>query len=67
MLGNMRDHTKLRAFEVTDQLAVLVYEHSRDFPRSELAHRLGFLSDESCAAVKLQHRRLRLAIGTLGG
>jgi len=31
----MRDHSKLRAFELADQLAVLVYEHSRDFPRPE--------------------------------
>ncbi len=31
----MRDHSKLCAFELADQLTVLVYTHSRDFPRSE--------------------------------
>jgi len=31
MLSLMRDHHKLRAFEIADQLAVAVYEHSRDF------------------------------------
>jgi four helix bundle protein len=35
ILNAMRDHSKLRAFELADQLAVLVYEHSRDFPRPE--------------------------------
>jgi len=35
ILNAMRDHSKLRTFELADQLAVLVYEHSRDFPRSE--------------------------------
>jgi len=35
MLSLMRDHHKLLAFEIVDQLAVTVYEHSRDFPRSE--------------------------------
>ena len=32
----MRDHKKLRAFELADELAVLVYRHTRDFPREEL-------------------------------
>ena len=31
----MRDHTKLRAFELADQLAVLVYKHTKGFPREE--------------------------------
>jgi len=31
----MRDHTKLRAFELADQLAVAVYKATRDFPREE--------------------------------
>ena len=31
----MRDHTKLRAFELADELALLVYQHSREFPREE--------------------------------
>jgi len=31
----MRDHTKLRAFELADQLAILVYQHTGSFPTSE--------------------------------
>jgi len=32
----MRDHTKLRAFELADDLAVLVYQATVKFPREEL-------------------------------
>ena len=32
----MRDHTKLRAFELADQLAVMAYKQTRGFPREEL-------------------------------
>lgn len=32
----MRDHTKLKAFELADRLALAVYEHTRDFPRAEM-------------------------------
>jgi len=32
----MKDHKKLRAFELADELAVLVYELTRKFPREEL-------------------------------
>ncbi len=31
----MRDHRNLRAFVVADQLALSVYESTRDFPRKE--------------------------------
>jgi len=31
----MRDHTKLRAFELADQLAVAAYELTRLFPKDE--------------------------------
>lgn len=31
----MRDHTKLRAFELADELAILVYEGTAQFPREE--------------------------------
>jgi len=31
----MRDHTKLRAFELADQLALVVYEAIRGFPKEE--------------------------------
>jgi len=31
----MRDHTKLRAFELADEVAVLVYRVTREFPGNE--------------------------------
>lgn len=32
----MRDHTKLRAFVLADEMAVLIYEMTRRFPREEM-------------------------------
>ena len=32
----MHDHTKLRAFELADEVAVLVYRITAEFPREEL-------------------------------
>jgi len=32
----MRDHRKLRAFELADELALVVYEITRDFPKNEI-------------------------------
>ncbi len=32
----MRDHTKLRAFELADENTILVYQLTRKFPREEL-------------------------------
>ena len=32
----MRDHTKLRAFELADELAVLIYRVTARFPREEI-------------------------------
>lgn len=31
----MRDHTKLRAFDLADEVAVLIYRITRNFPREE--------------------------------
>ena len=31
----MRDHTKLKAFELADRLALAVYKHTRGFPKEE--------------------------------
>ena len=31
----MRDHRKLRAFELADRLAIAIYQHTRAFPREE--------------------------------
>ena len=32
----MRDHTKFRAFELADEVALLVYKFTRSFPQEEL-------------------------------
>lgn len=44
----MRDHSKLRAFELADELALLVYEATRGFPRDE---QFGLTSQMRRAAV----------------
>ena len=44
----MRDHKKLRAFELADQLALVIYEVSRSFPADE---RFGLTSQIRRAAV----------------
>ena len=44
----MRDHTKLRAFELADQLALAVYEATRSFPKDE---QFGLTSQMRRAAV----------------
>ena len=31
----MRDHTKLRAFELADEVAILIYRATMEFPREE--------------------------------
>jgi len=32
----MRDHTKLKAFELADTLALLIYRVTKDFPKEEI-------------------------------
>ena len=32
----MRDHTKLRAFELANELAIMIYRITRDFPKEEI-------------------------------
>ncbi|MFH0788520.1 MAG: hypothetical protein V2B13_13030 [Pseudomonadota bacterium] len=32
----MRDHTKLRAFELADEVAVLIYRTTKGFPKEEI-------------------------------
>ena len=46
----MRDHTKLRAFELADPLAVAIYQSTRSFPREE---RFGLTSQLRRAAVSI--------------
>ena len=46
----MRDHTKLRAFELADEVALLTYRHTADFPKAE---RFGLTSQMRRAAVSI--------------
>ncbi|MCD4716464.1 MAG: four helix bundle protein [Desulfobacterales bacterium] len=46
----MRDHTKLRAFELADEVAVLIYRVTAKFPREEL---YGLVSQMRRAAISV--------------
>lgn len=46
----MRDHTKLRAFELADQVALLTYKHTSNFPSHE---QFGLTSQMRRAAVSV--------------
>lgn len=46
----MRDHTKLRAFELADEVAMLVYKETRKFPKEEI---YGLTSQMRRAAVSV--------------
>jgi len=46
----MRDHTKLRAFELADEMAVFIYQATRRFPKDEI---YGLTSQMRRAAVSV--------------
>ena len=46
----MRDHTKLRAFELDDEAALLIYRVTREFPKEEM---YGLTSQMRRAAVSV--------------
>ena len=46
----MRDHTKLRAFELADELVVLIYQVTKGFPKEEV---YGLTSQMRRAAVSI--------------
>jgi four helix bundle protein len=46
----MRDHTKLRAFELADEVAVMIYRATRGFPKEEI---YGLISQMRRAAVSV--------------
>lgn len=46
----MRDHTKLRAFELADEVALLTYRHTSSFPKAE---QFGLTSQMRRAAVSV--------------
>jgi four helix bundle protein len=46
----MRDHTKLRAFQLADQVVLAIYKQTRSFPREEI---FGLTSQLRRAAVSI--------------
>jgi len=46
----LRDHNKLRAFELVDELAILIYNATKDFPKEEI---YGLTSQMRRAAVSV--------------
>ena len=66
----MRDHTKLRAFELADAIAVMIYRTTRGFPKDEV---YGLTSQMRRAAVSIPSniveaeylRFLEIAFGSL--
>ena len=46
----MRDHTKLRAFELADEVAVLIYKVTEGFPKNEI---FGLISQMRRSAVSV--------------
>ena len=58
----MRDHTKLRAFELADEIAVLIYRVTKGFPIDEI---YGLTSQMRRSAVLKQKKVLGALIRSL--
>jgi len=52
--GIMRDHTKLRAFELADEVALLIYRATRKFPKEEIW--LDFPDEKSSGFSSIKHK-----------
>ena len=46
----MRDYTKLRAFELADEVAIMIYQVTKNFPKEEI---YGLISQMRRAAVSV--------------
>jgi four helix bundle protein len=53
----MRDHNKLSAFELADELAVLIYKMTRGFPKEEI---YGLVSQMRRAATSVNNCKSKL-------
>jgi|GEM_PF-1631839 len=50
----MRDHTKLRASELADEVVLLIYRATREFPKEEM---YGLAPNEKGTHVRVRTRR----------
>lgn len=48
----MRDHTKIRAFELADEVAMIIYQVTREFPNSLQPNSLSLRWRATCPGVE---------------